>query len=513
MYGFGVDQVLQIEAVLPNGYHVRFGPTEWEGREGSRYPQVTAVSGVCNENPSEEDESKWNWTACPAVINFGDLWFGFLGGGGGTYGIITSVSLQLHEYPGQVTDFPYDNSHITKNCGVPQEYLKAGLEDEVWSFLLDFLLDPAAVNVSEEDSNACGGPPTKILWCYGENAAEAFATAWENYFVGLKDGAFPDDREEIPDSAILALSRCMKETNEKGPHNDYAETIVISDGDNAGKALDSPRPEYSHNYGNYPILIPKSWMLDNKDKVIKLLVETGESPYLAFGGVAATAQDSSTVSLSDAHREAGMILFLGPEVLPIDMLNDMYNFPSVAGDGDFPAYISSNLYTPYIFGPLKNDTSMKCDLMNWTRQETNEYCVEIQILLYGSKNLARLESIKESIDPNYMLDCDTCIGNNRDKTNTVADTDEAEKSGEDNETAEVPTVDENVDEDEDGTTAINGGTTSTNGGSTTTINGDTATTNGDAAFTYSAASIMMTMASIHVSFVLLVAAIAFALVF
>ena len=29
-YGFGVDLVLQIKAVLPNGKNVRFSPTNWE---------------------------------------------------------------------------------------------------------------------------------------------------------------------------------------------------------------------------------------------------------------------------------------------------------------------------------------------------------------------------------------------------------------------------------------------------------------------------------------------------
>ena len=43
----GVDQVLQVEMVLPNGYHVKFGPTEWEdaSAEGFAYPRTKVVSG------------------------------------------------------------------------------------------------------------------------------------------------------------------------------------------------------------------------------------------------------------------------------------------------------------------------------------------------------------------------------------------------------------------------------------------------------------------------------------
>jgi hypothetical protein len=79
MYGFGVDQVLQIEAVLPNGEHVRFGPTSWEDDEGYLYPRTTKVSGVCNENP-EDDEVNWIWSACPEDTSalFDDLWFPFV---------------------------------------------------------------------------------------------------------------------------------------------------------------------------------------------------------------------------------------------------------------------------------------------------------------------------------------------------------------------------------------------------------------------------------------------------
>ena len=84
LYGFGLDQVLQIEAVLPNGEHVRFGPTSWEDAEGYMFPKTTKVSGVCNKNP-EDEEVDWVWGPCPEATDelFDDLWFAFRGGGGG----------------------------------------------------------------------------------------------------------------------------------------------------------------------------------------------------------------------------------------------------------------------------------------------------------------------------------------------------------------------------------------------------------------------------------------------
>lgn len=82
-FGFGVDQVVQIEMVLPNGQHNKFGPTEWDIVEGFDVPQTRSVTGRCNTNP-EGTEDAWVWESCPDDINFDDLWFAVRGGGGGT---------------------------------------------------------------------------------------------------------------------------------------------------------------------------------------------------------------------------------------------------------------------------------------------------------------------------------------------------------------------------------------------------------------------------------------------
>ena len=46
-FGLGVDHIVQIEMVLPNGHHVKFGPTEWEdaSAEGFIVPKTTGVTG------------------------------------------------------------------------------------------------------------------------------------------------------------------------------------------------------------------------------------------------------------------------------------------------------------------------------------------------------------------------------------------------------------------------------------------------------------------------------------
>jgi len=96
MWGVGSDQVVLIEMVLPDGTHVKFGPTEWEAPEGLMYPQTTKVEGLCNKNV-HHTESQWQWGACDDHnINFEDLWFAVRGGGGGTWGVVLAVWYQLH---------------------------------------------------------------------------------------------------------------------------------------------------------------------------------------------------------------------------------------------------------------------------------------------------------------------------------------------------------------------------------------------------------------------------------
>ena len=95
-FGFGIDQVVLYEMVLPGGQHVRFGPVAWDDAgEEYQQPKTTEVSGYCNSNPYEEDETLWNWTDCEESIPFEDLWFANRGGGAGRWGVVTSVYFQV----------------------------------------------------------------------------------------------------------------------------------------------------------------------------------------------------------------------------------------------------------------------------------------------------------------------------------------------------------------------------------------------------------------------------------
>eukprot|EP00751_Fragilariopsis_kerguelensis_P043761 CAMPEP_0170985276 /NCGR_PEP_ID=MMETSP0736-20130129/5382_1 /TAXON_ID=186038 /ORGANISM="Fragilariopsis kerguelensis, Strain L26-C5" /LENGTH=407 /DNA_ID=CAMNT_0011409173 /DNA_START=352 /DNA_END=1572 /DNA_ORIENTATION=+ len=178
LYGLGVDQVLQIEAILPNGEHVRFGPTSWEDQgEGYLYPRTTAVSGVCNMNP-KGDEEDWKWEACFVDINFEDLWFAFRGGGGGTWGIVLSVYLQLHEFLPleQVDNF------------MCLEVFTPEIAELFYGYALEYLLDPAALGISSEESNGCGSlNGIFLLSCYGEGTGQKFVSTWQLHLQNSRE--------------------------------------------------------------------------------------------------------------------------------------------------------------------------------------------------------------------------------------------------------------------------------------------------------------------------------------
>eukprot|EP00957_Ditylum_brightwellii_P140776 10723716-Ditylum_brightwellii.AAC.1 len=86
----------------------------------------------------------------------------------------------------------------------------------------------------------------------------------------------------------------------------------------------------------------------------------------------------------------------------------MYDF---SGD-NFPGYVRPKHAGPNTCGPLKNDWSTVCPL-NMTKEERDEQCISLQEAIWGSKTLAHLEAIKASIDPDNLLKCNYCVGNDK----------------------------------------------------------------------------------------------------
>lgn len=443
MYGLGVDQVIQIEVVLPSGQHVKFGPTEWEDSDGYYYPKTLAVSGVCRQNPEKEDEDKWIWEECEDDIPFDDLWFATRGGGGGTFGVITSMTVQLHDYlpleftnpqsacvPDEVAqrsnmgvgDSPYLND--VHSPPFPQ-YIADPLLD-YQRFAIDYMHNPTSLGISADDAYNCSG----INWCYGTNSSESLLTAWRTYIRSRSDILV---QAGVNASTIDAMTSGCSE-NAVTKMDSYANVIKITDGDHKGKLQyvlyiyltstlesisytfcsslsyrDNPRPTYESQSDSFNILVPVKYYLEHPQEAR----EQFPLYYTSFNKRTKHTSDQAN-ALSEAHREAGNMAV----TMPMEYFNDKFYselFPKVFDTTDpenFPGFIGSNHAGAHIRGPTKDDWTKACPL-DWSQEERDDKCIPLQETIYGTKRLRRLESIKEAIDPNYMFDCMGCIGNNR----------------------------------------------------------------------------------------------------
>merc|ERR1719253_1041568 len=100
------------------------------------------------------------------------------GGGGGTWGVVTSVSLQLHDI------LPY-NAYIFNYPSTEECSAIALLFQE---YKAKYIMAPSLLNVTKETSLACGAPDVfSYLFCYGE---EDVMQGWTK-FLELNDSNDP----------------------------------------------------------------------------------------------------------------------------------------------------------------------------------------------------------------------------------------------------------------------------------------------------------------------------------
>ncbi len=384
----GVDQVLQVEMVLPNGHHVKFGPTEWEdaSADGFIVPHTKVVSGVCRSNPNEEDEEKWIWDDCPEDfgIDFGDLWFAVKGGGGGTWGVVTSVYLQIHEYLPYIY---YGWASEVEEC--------SGIAPKFVEFKAKYLMAPKLLNVTMEKSLACGSSDEMSdLMCFGE---EDVTRAWTTF----------KEMNNLTESQKCLGSEALKS---------YPEPNLLGEETRfPGRVSDSPSP-YWAGTSHAKVLVPQSW-LDESEENIKILLENmvAGSPYFAYGFATAGLSDQAN-SLSKAHRDAAAMvqffnLYSGDEAEANFWSNLFPKMFDISDKTQFPPVFGSNHAGFLLTGPLKEDWTKPCP-REWTFKERNEKCISSQEAIYGTELLSRLEAIKKAVDPQFMFNCQSCIGNN-----------------------------------------------------------------------------------------------------
>jgi len=168
LFGIGADQVLHAEMVLPDGRFVRFGPSAWTPAEGDGlYPQTTEVRGYCIADGVDlSDQESWAWVECDDEYNFADLWFAIRGGGGGSWGVVTSFYYQLHPKPGNLQTVQWTkNIHPTLLDPTISDEDKVEMVSKILKFVFNFLYNPEEVGVTDEQSNSCSSPDLGGLEC------------------------------------------------------------------------------------------------------------------------------------------------------------------------------------------------------------------------------------------------------------------------------------------------------------------------------------------------------------
>ena len=426
-YGLGVDQVLHLEMVLPSGTHVRFGPSAWEQEDGFVYPRTTSVTGYCNANPLEMDESLWEWTSCEDDINFDDLWFAVRGGGGGTFGVVVSLHYQLHDYPGPLQGVVASAESLPQVEGFDWGATQAFTVTDVYIlFLFKFLFTPSELNVTEAESNNCNAAKTAALspflgalfYCYGTSGT-TMVSAWEAY---ITSAAVVDRLTQagIPAEIVGALDSFFSVFGEVPS---YAHLIVAdgSDAVPAGRLPDAPKASVPVDQ-SFPDLtdsrhvhFPIEALIDDMETISQLVAvdvltfESGAAIY-PMGGAIRSSTDQTT-SLSPIRRSAGFL----KAVLDEETRNAYYDIIYGNGDGTpfvgdvFPGSSCHNHALVYEMGPLKNDWTKSCPV-DWPQEERVEKCISQNEAAWGTTNLARLDAINANVDPNGIFICTSGIG-------------------------------------------------------------------------------------------------------
>eukprot|EP00984_Skeletonema_dohrnii_P001957 scaffold662_cov124-Skeletonema_dohrnii-CCMP3373.AAC.1 len=367
LFGLGVDQVVQVEMVLPNGFHVKFGPTEWEdaSADGFTVPRTKVVSGVCRSNPDEQDEEKWIWESWVVVEEHV-----------GSSDISTSAASRLSSFhPLYAFNWPF----FTEEC--------TAVTPQFAEFQAQYMTAPSLLNVTKEHSLACGGPGFLMFtFCYGE---EDFMQAWTRFL----------DLNNLTDK-VTCLREHLQENNEgvmQSPKG-YAEWAI--------RNLSNER---------FPGKVPDADGIPPSLVSIAEFAAVGCNTVLYFRRRCSSSGSDQASALSQAHRDAAFMVSLFDTATADEEANFWGNlFPKMFDISDktnFPPVFGSNHAGFLTTGPLKDDWTKPCP-REWTFEERGEKCISFQGAIYGTERLARLEAIKKAVDPHFIFNCNNCVGNN-----------------------------------------------------------------------------------------------------
>lgn len=429
MFGYGADQVVQLEMVLPLGWHVKFGPSAWEDDSSLDFPRVTEVRGWCRVEET--------WTDCPDEpdVDFFELWHAVRGGGGGAYGVVLSTTHQVHPRPGDM-ELTY--------LGIADAARPLNLTEEAYATLLrgyidfhhDFFFFPERLEsgVTADMSNLFGNSPNMYSFNLGnmipgvpgflfsqEGGTKALTDAWAEFF---------DDSQYNLGSNLADLGVSDEEMNAlkagiyAGPtYTHYVDFLLNGQNPDVfpyfdqvpeGKPVDGPsaRPQDGSGTEAVSILVPKKLLeFDGpfREWLVDQILANGWTmmPYM-LGGKTATSHDG-TAAIPQTQREAaytvGVDLAMADEVLGLIHGDADY-------EGSYPGGQQYNHISAREMGPQKSDWTKSCP-PNESEEVRADECFSLQEGVWGTEGLARLEAIKAVVDPDSLFMCSKCVGYKR----------------------------------------------------------------------------------------------------
>lgn len=450
----------ELEMVLANGQHVKFGPSKWDVVEGYLYPQTRKVKGLCNKNVNHR-EDMWEWDECEVDIPFEDLWFAVRGGGGGTWGVLLSAWVQLHEdEEWYSSNFDTDaKTTLLKQCKKENncdEIIK--MTNKMWTeFYIKFFTGPTDEGFGNDENASCesndqvtlnlplGENPKHSMevLCIGKSPAEKLVQAWQKYVptskylpedvdaellqdvfsmdgTGGNYGEFTlrapiigDELQSIRYNTPFALSEYSDSPEKPNALMKAPAGLAFSD------KTAAPFSDYGYN-----ILIPTKMVSENSDFVQEV---THLCLHHVLGGNAAIASDGMD-SLNKLYRKSffGCQLSIGDfSTLPdsnVTTYEDLDNYFSKIQskvveyldeedikNNIFPGWQEKNHVQGNTPLPLKDDWTKVCPY-NLSTEERKEKCMSVQESIWGTENMERMEKIKKAIDPENMFQVYIGIG-------------------------------------------------------------------------------------------------------
>ena len=203
-------------------------------------------------------------------------------------------------------------------------------------------------------------------------------------------------------------SACLTSVNRDA--KSFAEVLMGQDSRFPGKVADYPAPILPPHVPSAFALIPQSWIDESEENLVFSADLNHLIQYYSHGVATASFSDQVN-SLSQSQRDAALMAhFLDEDDLWSNIFPKLYD---ISDKTKFPPVFAANHAGAFLTGPLKEDWTKVCPY-EWTIEEREEKCISSQEAIYGTELLKRLEAIKIAVDPNFMLNCHNCIGNNLD---------------------------------------------------------------------------------------------------